>query len=72
MPGCNIVGETGDGLEFGSFEGGAGNLCLGGELRGIEEAAGALRSVERKRDHFADQWRCFHRLALRRVDPRDQ
>ena len=39
LPGGDVVGEAGDGLEFGGFKGGAGDLRLGGELRGVEEAA---------------------------------
>jgi len=39
LPGGDIVGETGHGLELGGFEGRAGNLRFCGELRGIEEAA---------------------------------
>ncbi len=39
LPGGYVVGETGDGLEFFGFEGRLGNLRLGGELGGIEEAA---------------------------------
>ncbi len=39
LPGSDVVGEAGDGLEFGGFEGCAGDLRLGGELRGVEQAA---------------------------------
>ena len=39
LPGGDVIGEAGDGLEFYGFKGCAGYLCLGGVLRGIEEAA---------------------------------
>ena len=39
LPGGDIVGEAGDGLEFGGFECGFGNLGFGGELGGVEKAA---------------------------------
>ena len=39
LPGGDVVGEAGDGLELGGFEGCAGDLRFGGELGGIEEAA---------------------------------
>jgi hypothetical protein len=39
LPGGHVVGQAGDGLQFVGFERRAGNLRLGGVLRGIEEAA---------------------------------
>ena len=39
LPGGYVVGEAGDGLELGGFEGSTGNLRLGGELGGVEKAA---------------------------------
>ena len=64
LPGGDVVGEAGDGLEFGGFEGGAGNLCLGGELRGIEEAA------ERDGDLLAEQQAKFAGELVLARDPR--
>ena len=49
MPGGDVVGEAGDGLELCGFKGGAGNLCLGCELGGVEEAA------ERNGDLLAEE-----------------
>ena len=39
LPGGDVVGEAGDGLELGGFKGCAGDLGFGGELGGVEEAA---------------------------------
>ena len=39
LPGGYVVGEAGDGLELGGFKGGAGDLCFGGELGWVEQAA---------------------------------
>lgn len=39
MPRGDVVGKARDGLQFGGFESGVGDAGLGGELRGIEEAA---------------------------------
>ena len=39
LPGGDVVGQAGDGLQLAGFERRAGNLRLGGVLGGIEEAA---------------------------------
>ncbi len=39
LPGGDVVRQAGNGLQFGGFKGGAGDLRLCGELRGVEEAA---------------------------------
>ena len=39
LPGGDVVGEAGDGLQLIGFKGRAGNLRLGGQLRGVKEAA---------------------------------
>ncbi len=49
LPGGDVVGEAGDGLQFGSFESDFGDARLVGELGGIEEAA------ERDGDLLLDQ-----------------
>jgi len=39
LPGGYVVGEAGDGLQFGGFKGCAGYLGFGGVLRGVKESA---------------------------------
>ncbi len=39
LPGGDVVGDAGDGLQFIGLKGGAGDMGLGGKLGGIEESA---------------------------------
>ncbi len=56
LPGGNIVGQAGDGLEFGGFERSAGDLGLGGKLGGIEKSAeGNGDLLRKKKAEFAGE-----------------
>ena len=60
LPGGYVVGQAGDGLEFVGFKGCAGDLRLGGELRGVEEAAegdGDLLGEKRRSSPVSWCWR---------------
>jgi hypothetical protein len=50
LPGGNVVGQPGNGLEFIGLKRSAGNLRLGGQLRGIEKATQGNRNLLAKKE----------------------